>query len=761
MIPILYDSNETAFTSNGLARLRDCISCRCYEERNGVYEVDFEYPVTGVNFDKIELGRIIGVTHEDSDDIQPFDIVSYTKPINGIVTFHCVHISYRQSKMVTYASDIYTIEDAFRAFGTVFFPSMPLGFDSAGNPFVYSTDKDSSAYCAAFDGTPKTIRSLLGGSEGSILDTYGGEYEWDRWDVILHKERGEQKDFVIRYGVNLADFQDETDCSESYNSCVPYWRGEDAIIMGGEVYSGQDTVGSGDKCVPLDLSDKFEEQPTVADLESMAAEMMNSNQTYLPSQNITVDFVRLQDEAGSDAFDTLMQCKLCDSIKVIFPGYDMSAYYKIVKTVWNVLLDRYDEMELGNLSTSLSQALGVSSSNSSSYVGGGGGGGGATALSELTDVSINSPTNRQVLIYDTSLGKWKNGVSDGTTYSFSVTQHVLTMTGSDGSSASVVLPDDNTTYSLMASGLDLMMIPSVGQAQTVSINAVRDVRVNGTSCVTENVAGLWPAGVNNWGLIMGREASGSPTTHFVEISFDGTNFYKMPEIRDNYIERSFLPEVTTTARGAMSAADKVKLDSLTSGVSDVQMNGTSVVSNGVANLTNFSGGSGTSANNKAGLVPQPPVLAETGAVRLLSDAYGWIDVYPEPDSNLPLASQAFVANAIAAAKEQVYEKQFTTYYNGTFSASGFMYIYYITPTNASDVTSENAMKIEAFYRSETSDHTVYPLIVTGCSVSSTRMAVYVKSIYGWSFSSTTAQYLPAGYVYFRAPFEIKSITAGM
>ena len=379
MIPILYDSNETLFTSNGLGRLRDCISCLCYEERNGIYEVDFEYPITGANFDKIQLGRIIGVTHDESDDIQPFDIVSYSRPIDGVVTFHCTHISYRQSKMVSYATDINSLADAFQAFDDTCYPS--------GNPFTYFTDKESTGYVAAFDGTPRSIRSLLGGVEGSILDAYGGEYEWDKFFVRLHSARGTQRNFSIRYGVNMTDFQDDTDYSEAYNTCVPFWKSSDGtVVMGGEVSSGQGIIGNGDKCVPLDLTDKFEDQPSIADLESMAASIMASNRTYLPSQNIKVDFIRLQDEAGFDQFDSLLQCKLCDSIKVIFPHYDMSAYYKIVKTTWNVLLDRYESMELGNLSTTLAEALGVSSSS------GFGSSGGSTA-GEWTLLGSSSGSN--------------------------------------------------------------------------------------------------------------------------------------------------------------------------------------------------------------------------------------------------------------------------------------------------------------------------------------------------------------------------------
>ena len=106
MYPILFEKNETSFSSNGLGRLRDCISCVVTEERNGIYECDFEYPVDGARYEDIICGRIIGVTHDDSDDLQPFDIVSYTKPIDGIVTFHAVHISYRQSGLTVRGTNI-------------------------------------------------------------------------------------------------------------------------------------------------------------------------------------------------------------------------------------------------------------------------------------------------------------------------------------------------------------------------------------------------------------------------------------------------------------------------------------------------------------------------------------------------------------------------------------------------------------------------------------------------------------------------------
>ena len=354
MIPILFESAETAFTSNGLGRLRDAISVHACEERNGVYEVDFEYPVDGAHFDDIIPGRIIYTTHDETGIPQPFDIISYSRPINSVVTFHAEHISYRQTKLTCYGSNINSISQAFALFATA----------QPSNPFSYDADFTSNAFMAAADTTPRSVRQMIGGVEGSFLDAYGGEIEWDRFNVHFRKQRGIKRDFSIRYGVNMLDFTDDTDYSGSYSSCIPFWHGQDSTgneitVIGSRVdYSGTSYNGRND-CVPLDLTEKFESQPTSAQLESMAASVMNSKQPNLPSQNIKVDFIRLQDSPEYEQFSSLLQCNLCDTVHVEFPRYNMQGDFKIVRVVYDSLAERYIEMELGNLSTSLAEALGI------------------------------------------------------------------------------------------------------------------------------------------------------------------------------------------------------------------------------------------------------------------------------------------------------------------------------------------------------------------------------------------------------------------
>lgn len=351
MIPILYEKTETAFFSNGLGRLRDCISCVVTEERNGIYECDFEYPVNGANYDLIQVGRIVGVTHDDSGDVQPFDIISFTKPIDGIVTFHCTHISYRMSYL-TIRSNVArnSLADVFTHIETYSVPACP---------FTFWTDKTSTGYCAALQSIPYTVRQILGGTEGSILDAYGGEYEWDKWQVKLWASRGQMRDFSIRYGVNVLEYNEEYDSSGCYSSCRPYWTDGTTTVIGDVQTSTGITPSGRDQCVPLDVSDKFETQPTKAQVEATAVTMMNATNPTIPSQNIKVSFVRLQDMGEYTNIQNLLQCKLCDTINVIFPDFNSSGTFKIVKTTWNVLKNKYEEMELGDLSVSLSEALGI------------------------------------------------------------------------------------------------------------------------------------------------------------------------------------------------------------------------------------------------------------------------------------------------------------------------------------------------------------------------------------------------------------------
>lgn len=357
MIPILYDRTETSFTSNGLGRLSSCIRCIVTEGRNEVYECEFDYPVTGVLFSEIEEGRIIACTHDEQGDIQPFDIYGRSEPINGVVTFYAHHISYRQNEIVVKP---FEAGSATEAIAKIKSQSVNT------NPFTYWTNKSVTASFTSE--APKNARDLLMGEEGSMLDVFGtGEYEFDKFNVKLYLHRGQNTNVSIRYGKNLADFQNEYDVSEAYTAVVPYWLGEvsdgeesvQTLVMLPELFisSGHSVPSGREVVVPMDLSDEFEDAPTVSELRSTATSRLNSSDAWEANQTVTVDFVQLWQTEEYKEYAPLQRLKLCDTCGVFVPMYDTALRAKVIKVVYNVLLDRYDEMELGDKPTSYAAVL--------------------------------------------------------------------------------------------------------------------------------------------------------------------------------------------------------------------------------------------------------------------------------------------------------------------------------------------------------------------------------------------------------------------
>lgn len=350
MFPVLFEKSATTFTSNGLARLSDATRCIITEERNGIYELELDYPVTGKKFDQIQIGRIIACSHDEGGDVQPFDIYEVSQPIDGIVTFYAHHISYRLNEIVVAP---FTATDCASAIAG-------LKMNSIGtNPFTFTTDKSVSAdYTVS---VPSALRGLLGGEENSLLDVFdGGEYKFNNFAVSLLERRGTDTHVSIRYGKNLVNFENQLDYSNTYNAVVPFWHSESYDESTGEsvsvtktlpeliINSGYILPGARVVAIPLDLSGDFEEAPTDNELRDAAQNELQQSYGWLPTQNITVDFVQLwQTEEYAD-LAPLQEVKLCDTVLVDVPMYNVSNLrIKVVKVVWNALLDRYDEMELG------------------------------------------------------------------------------------------------------------------------------------------------------------------------------------------------------------------------------------------------------------------------------------------------------------------------------------------------------------------------------------------------------------------------------
>lgn len=400
MIPILYDHFETDFTSNGLGRLEECVSCSVREIINGEYELELQYPMSGRLFQRmVTYGGIVCATHDHNGDVQPFDIYRYTAPINGVVTFFAHHISYRLSNLIcTSLKDGVTVTLAGPN-PAIFFEHIPP-LAVTPNEFTF---EDYSNYAAGYgfviyDGYVSIRDAFLNGhrtddpltGSEALYKVFPGEFLWDGFVVKYYKKRGINRGVQIRYGKNMTEVTRDRDTGELVSSVFPFWIGEATtpggeegrvLVFGDRAYSpycevnyaewdtdgGQMETPDGEKyffgaadvrAAVVDFSQEFQDQPSEENLRQAALEWMSKNSTWRAADTITVKFADLYSSPEYADFAGLEKCLLGDYVNVYYPQLGIvSEDVEIVSLAYNVLADAVTEMELGQIRTTFAQVL--------------------------------------------------------------------------------------------------------------------------------------------------------------------------------------------------------------------------------------------------------------------------------------------------------------------------------------------------------------------------------------------------------------------
>lgn len=345
---LLYPSTETEFQNNGLGALSDAISCTVTEERNGMYEMEMQYPVSGSHYGEIANRAILFCKPDPYRGPQPFRIYRILKPISGRVTIYAQHISYDLSGVTVSPFSAGSCAGALDGLKANAVP--------ANMPFTFWTDKSTSGNFSV--DVPSSLRSLLGGTEGSILDVYGGEYEFDRWTVKLWSQRGKDSGVTIRYGKNLTDLQQDENISNVATGIYPYWKGSDETLVEieGKVVNAPGTYDF-TRIIPVDFTSDFQEQPTPEQLQSRAETYVEANDIGVPTVSLSVSFQPLEQTEEYKDIALLERVNLCDTVTVEYPTLGVSATAKCVKTVYDALKDRYTSIELGEAKTNIADTI--------------------------------------------------------------------------------------------------------------------------------------------------------------------------------------------------------------------------------------------------------------------------------------------------------------------------------------------------------------------------------------------------------------------
>lgn len=346
--PILFPSTEKDFLTQGLGVLTDAISCEVTEERNGAFELTMVYPVTGMHYGEICDRCIILAPPNPSDEWQPFRIYRITRPMRGKVTVYGEHISYDLNGKTVLPFVAFSPQEAAEALVANAQPAHDFTFSSD----IYSENSLTVK-------VPSGIRSVLGGQEDSMLDVYKGEYKFDRFHVSLLAARGEDRGATIRYGKNLTDITQDRNISEMYTHVFPFWSNSDGDKV---IYLPECTIpvpGEFDhqRDFHLDLSADFEEEPTEDEMRAYTEAYIAENNLGVPRVSITASFIQLEQSIEYKDLLPVELVRLCDIVHVHYEKLGVDTTAKVIKTVYDVLLDRYDHVEIGDPKYSLTDTL--------------------------------------------------------------------------------------------------------------------------------------------------------------------------------------------------------------------------------------------------------------------------------------------------------------------------------------------------------------------------------------------------------------------
>lgn len=339
MKPRLYEQNEMLFEGGGICALHDAVSCEVTEELNGAFELRMKYPVSGDHFTQLKTGRMILAKPSAWEKPEPFHIYAISKPLMGLVTVYAEHVSYFTNKIVCAPFSASNIAEAVL---------MLQNSAVNENPFTLSTDM--AVVNDLNSNVPITMRH---GIIGRIVSLYGGEVKCEGWNIRILGKRGADRGFSIRYGGNLVDMKQDEDISGIYDGVYPYYNVEeteetDAVYV--DLPEKVILLGThSERIKPINLTAEFTEEPTEEELRAKTLEYLEKNDINAGVLTIEVEFALLSQTEEYRNIMALEDVRLGDVISVFVPKRGITVKSRCVKTVYDVMCNRYVKVTIGDI----------------------------------------------------------------------------------------------------------------------------------------------------------------------------------------------------------------------------------------------------------------------------------------------------------------------------------------------------------------------------------------------------------------------------
>lgn len=485
--------------SNGLGYIEQ-ISGSIEEGLNGIYEGEVQVLVTDKHFADLFVGGYLLIELDEVRGKQIFEIYHIGKDINGVVTLKVQHITYKLSKAAV---------KPFTATGAVAAKNGMLENLVGSYPFTMTTDIVNETSKFILD-RPRSFRECLGGYEGSLLDVFRGEYEWDNLTVKMLAKRGSDNGVRIAYGKNLTDFKQEENNQNTYTAVLGYAVVNETTYTGEVYYKIQSALP---KVKIVDFSSDYEGEdvPTTTDLTAKARSYAESNDIEVPSVNLTIAFIPLWQTEEYKNIAPLERVNLGDTVHVYFEKLDVEASARVISTTWNINLKKYDKVELGNAKANMNTVINQIQETASQEISGSQGFLEAQ-LNEMATLIINGLGLHRTLVPVGEDGGYRIYLHNKKTLDESDTQYVFTAEGF------LISTDYGQTWN---AGFDSQGNAVLNSLATISLKALE---ISGGT-ITGSVINF---GNLNRFYITARTNANNTGVEFVgngEILFQSTNYF--------------------------------------------------------------------------------------------------------------------------------------------------------------------------------------------------------------------------------------------
>lgn len=353
----LYDKTGESL----IGTLDDCISCNVTEVRNGIFDVRLVYPSMRVISNSLIKENIIVCKANDILLNQKFRIFNIKKKHSNTIEVVARHISF--DLLYDFVEDISIVNQSCEyALNTIFRNSQFSRHYKGHSDIINAQDYNMSmANCL----------NAIAGKEGSIIDTYGtgAEILRDNENIHVLNRRGHDNGVTIEYGKNLEGFECIEDTTDLITRIYPFAKkttseGEITIKLDEKfIDSPRITLYSHPYIREIDFTSNFkdDEEITQSKLRLMAEKYFIENKCDIPKLTFDIKPVPLSKCVG---FENLGESlSLCDIATINHKIYGITTQAKVIKTVFNVLTDRYENIQLGDPKASLGDIIGGNSNS--------------------------------------------------------------------------------------------------------------------------------------------------------------------------------------------------------------------------------------------------------------------------------------------------------------------------------------------------------------------------------------------------------------